>query len=89
MATRRGLDKVLENLARLGLAALEASREGYDYDGGDAHDLAVKLGILVEVRVDEPCGDNCLCAESGDFPTGCFQLDADAAAVRDDLEKEG
>lgn len=44
-----------------------------DLDGGDRQDLALKYGLLDEVRVTEACGDLCQCAEYGDFPQMCNQ----------------
>ena len=37
-------------------------------------ELAVNHGVLVEVTVTEPCGDNCECAEVSDFPLTCYRL---------------
>jgi hypothetical protein len=46
---------------------------GDDLNGGDAEDKAVDLGILVEVKVTEPCGENCHCEEWGPFPQTCVR----------------
>jgi hypothetical protein len=40
-------------------------------------ELAVNQGVLVEVTVTEPCGDNCMCAEVSDFPLTCYRLAPD------------
>lgn len=37
-------------------------------------ELAVNHGVLVEVTVTEPCGDDCMCAEVSDFPLKCYRL---------------
>jgi len=51
---------------------------GIDLDGGAAQDQAVALGLLVEVTVDKPCGDDCACAEYYDeFPVQCLREVAD------------
>ena len=52
-------------LARLGLAALEVSRDGDNWDGWDIQDAAVSLGAVVSVEVGygRYCGEDCRCAE--------------------------
>ena len=52
-------------LARLGLAALEVSRNGDNWDGWDIQDAAVSLGAVVSVEVGygRYCGEDCRCAE--------------------------
>ena len=45
-----------------------------DIDGGDLQEIAHKHGLLLEFTVTEPCGDTCVCAESGDFPATCYRL---------------
>lgn len=52
-----------------------------DIDGGSIQDKLEELGLLVSVPVTEPCGENCLCAEYGDFPQECLRL-ADGIAKR-------
>jgi len=60
-----------------GLRVLEASRKDMgDVDGGDIQDWALELGVLVQVPVTEPCGENCRCAEYGNFPQECIRLAA-------------
>lgn len=56
------------------LAILTHAREfaGCDVDGGFVQDMAAKFGLLVEREVTESCGENCACAEVGDFPQNCF-----------------
>lgn len=60
------------NLLRFAAAVMEDWHEG-DLDGGYRQDLAVKHGLLRVVRVGAPCGEECLCAEYGDFPQDCYQ----------------
>lgn len=45
-----------------------------DIDGASIQDKLVELGLLVEVAVTEPCGDNCSCVEYGDFPQTCLRV---------------
>lgn len=45
-----------------------------DLDGGDIQDKLEELDLLVSVKVDEPCGENCACVEYGDFPQDCLRL---------------
>lgn len=46
-----------------------------DVDGSSIQDKLVELGLLHEVTVTEPCGENCLCAEyCGEFPNQCLRL---------------
>ena len=45
-----------------------------DIDGGEAQDEAERLGLLVRVTVNEPCGEECACAEyHGDPPFECLR----------------
>jgi hypothetical protein len=68
-------DRSVEALARFGAVILEEARDGLgDLDGGWLQDNAEKLGLLESVEVNEPCGDQCLCAEYADFPQLCLRL---------------
>ena len=42
-------------------------------DGADVQEIAVKCGVMKEVRREEPCGEFCTCAEITDFPTICYE----------------
>lgn len=65
-------------LEKFALAVLEESRDSLaDLDGGWLQDKACEIGLLVAVRVDEPCGEECRCAEYGDFPHECFRYSLD------------
>jgi hypothetical protein len=44
-----------------------------DIDGGDLQDLAVEFKLLQPFEVDEPCGENCICAEYGGWPQTCYR----------------
>lgn len=74
----RSKQEKLADFGRWCLAQLREDAIGCDLDGGDAQDQAVKLGLLVEVTVDAPCGDTCHCAEYyGEFPVQCLREVAD------------
>lgn len=45
-----------------------------DIDGGDVQTWAVECGLLEEWTTNEPCGEQCECAEVADFPTRCYRL---------------
>lgn len=51
------------------------SQEDYSFDGFDVHRWAVEAGVLKPHPVSEPCGESCLCAESGTFPVTCYRFD--------------
>lgn len=60
------LQEVEEHHARLRAFTdwmLDYMQEGGDMDGGTFQDNAERLGILVETRPTEPCGEGCVCAE--------------------------
>jgi hypothetical protein len=66
----------LEKLAQLGTWVLEETRGenvGCDLDGGSVQDRAEEIGLLIRVRVTEPCGEDCNCTEYGDFPQMCLR----------------
>lgn len=56
------------------LTELRGDNLGSDLDGGSAQDKAEELGLLIRVSVTEPCGDQCVCAEYGDFPQECLRM---------------
>ena len=60
-------------LARLGARALEASREAGEFDSADIQDEAVEVGAVAPVTVTAPCGEYCVCADYGGFPTECYR----------------
>ena len=44
-------------------------------DGGDIQKLLVKHGCIRLETINQPCSDDCLCAEVGsEFPTQCYRL---------------
>jgi hypothetical protein len=75
-AVRAELERLLP-LAKLAVWALNDSRsEMTDVCGGDLQDMAVGLGLLVEVEVKGPCGEHCNCAEYysfSEFPVKCLR----------------
>lgn len=69
-------------LEKFALACLAESRVDFgDLDGGWIQDAAEALGLLVRVQVTEPCGENCNCAECGDFPMDCLRYAPDVLAM--------
>lgn len=64
-------------LLRFAGLMLEAHRDELsDIDGGTAQDAMVACGLLEQLTVTKPCGENCDCAYSDDFPTECcFETD--------------
>lgn len=60
-------------LVEFALWALGETRHGGDLDGGSLQEKAEALGILGRVPVTEPCGEECNCAEYGDFPQDCLR----------------
>ena len=72
-------------LARYGLAILEMHREDCGEVSGDTlQDEAERCGLLVNVTVTEPCGDECRCAEyyaSDEWPVECLRYSPVAKAA--------
>lgn len=69
-------------LIRLGLAALEACRDGCDYDGGDIQDDALTFGVVSKVEVGEGryCSEGCRCEEYGaDY---CYRYTPETVRLR-------
>lgn len=79
----------LQALAKFGAKVLEESRDSLaDLDGGWLQDQAQELGLLEAVNVNEPCGENCNCAEYGDFPQECIRYSQTCTdALRDCVVK--
>ncbi len=66
---------VHDALTELGRWTLLQQRETFgDIDSGSVQDKAKELGLLIEVPVTEPCGEDCTCAEYGEFPQVCLRL---------------
>lgn len=55
-------------------------------DGGELQDTAVDCGLLEPNEVSEPCGENCRCAEYGDFPVTCYRPTTALRASRKEAE---
>ena len=46
-----------------------------DLEGGSIQDKLEDLGLLERVKVTEPCGEHCRCAEyTDDWPTSCLRM---------------
>lgn len=76
-----------DKLAAFGAAVLKSHRndgEPGDVDGGALQELAEKHGLLEQRTVNEPCREGCSCAVYGDFPSTCFFIPDDVAAVLKD-----
>lgn len=53
----------------------EHREECGDLDGGSIQDKLEELGLLKRVKVEEPCGEDCRCAEYYEkFPAECLRL---------------
>ena len=59
-----------------------------DIDGGSAQDAMERFGVLVKRSVTKPCGDDCVCAEYGDFPHDCYVFDDGVFDAMDRIAKE-
>ena len=69
----------INKLLRFAGAALTETRvkEIGDWDGGDLQDVMVDCGLLDEVTMAAPCGEECRCREfysEKDFPITCFRI---------------
>ena len=52
---------------------LEIIWNGNGIDEETAQELGIKHGLLKEVVVTKPCGENCNCELYSDFPATCYQ----------------
>ena len=71
-ATIARLTAELASLRAFAQAVMESWPES-DVDGGELQDMAERHGLLRPETRTEPCGEDCLCAEVGDFPTTCYR----------------
>ena len=53
-------------------AVMESWPHG-DVDGGALQDIAEEHGLIKLVEVNEPCCEDCVCAEVGSFPLECYR----------------
>lgn len=75
-------EKALTGWKLFGANVLDCARDGMgDVCGGDIQDWAVEAGLLIEHQVTESCGENCACAEYGDFPHKCYRYSTEASAA--------
>lgn len=57
------------------LAVLSECVETHDINNIFVEYLAEMFGLLKEMTVNEPCGEECECADMGnDFPTTCLRI---------------
>lgn len=81
-STKEASQPPVPALAKFGAAVLEEARgELGDLDGGWLQDKALECGCLESVTAIAPCGDDCRCAEYGDFPQECFQYTEEVRAA--------
>lgn len=71
----------VEKLREFAQWAIRHAWGGLDIDGGDAQDMAEKLGLIEQYEVFESCGEECACAE-GDFPAQCYRFAPILAAAK-------
>jgi hypothetical protein len=71
----------VEKLREFAQWAIRHAWVGLDIDGGDAQDMAEKLGLIEQYEVFESCGEECACAE-GDFPAQCYRFAPILAAAK-------
>lgn len=76
--------RALLPLTRYGAKVIEAHREDCgDLDGGWLQDTAETIGLLAEIKVTEPCGEECRCLEyygADDWPVECLRYTRQALA---------
>jgi hypothetical protein len=71
------MNEIESRLVAFARWAIAAHREdSCDLDGGAIQDQLEVLGLMERVRVNEPCGEQCACAEywGDDFPVECLRL---------------
>jgi hypothetical protein len=65
-------DAAIKNLVH---KLAERCWEGGEVDGGELQDLLSEAGVIVPTTVDEPCGEDCNCADyDAEFPTTCYRF---------------
>lgn len=64
-----------EKLIRLTMFAKDIMENWPDggVEGDELQELAVKHKLLTPVEVYESCGENCACADYGNFPVTCYK----------------
>jgi hypothetical protein len=63
-----------ERLRNFSLAIIRESWKSEGVDGEFVQTEAVKFGLLKEETMQKACGENCGCAEYGEFPLNCYRL---------------
>ncbi|MFN8701078.1 MAG: hypothetical protein ACK52I_06610 [Pseudomonadota bacterium] len=61
-------------LRKFSLTMIRESWKSEGVDGEFVQTEAVKFGLLKEETMQKACGDNCGCAEYGEFPLNCYRL---------------
>jgi len=89
-ALRKRLADVMP-LAEFGIWCIDEARGEFcgDIDGGSLQDRLEEAGLLGNVPVTEPCGENCACAEWDDFPQDCLRETDLARRARAAVKGEG
>ena len=78
-----------DKLAAFGAWCAREFRDGLgNIEGGDAQDEMTRLGVLVVVVANEPCGEGCTCVEYGNFPHHCYRFPPDIKAALAAQEKK-
>lgn len=67
------LEQELNSLKAFADFMLGVSFDGGGIDGADIQEKGAELGLLREQEMQEPCGEDCACAEVCDFPTTCYR----------------
>jgi hypothetical protein len=63
----------LERLKQFADEMIAIAFQGGDADGAHIQETATRTGLLKETTQQEPCGENCACAEYGEFPATCYR----------------
>lgn len=71
-----GQAKEIATLRGFAQDVMEDWPESSGIDGGDLQNIAEKHGVLRAETRTEPCGENCMCADHGDFPAMCYRKTA-------------
>jgi hypothetical protein len=75
-------------LEQFGIMVLAEARDSFgDIDGGWIQDAAETLGLLVRIQVTVPCGEECRCAEYGEFPQECLRPNPEIEAAITEASK--
>jgi hypothetical protein len=75
--TKAETEMINEKLIAFARWAIIEHREScLDLEAVDIEEKLIELGLLIELLVEKPCGDNCRCVEyHGEFPCTCLRLE--------------